>query len=93
MIAPVAVVTAGRRWRSYSVLAAALLVFGKKLRRPLFEKLYERFSVWPRSILLLVRSVRNHTVFSLDTAAWSIASSSWYDVSIAPVCERGLSIA
>lgn len=41
---PVAVVTAGRRWKSSWVFGMTLLVFEKMWRRPLFGKSYERLS-------------------------------------------------
>lgn len=93
MIAPVTVVTIGKRYRSFSVLGEALRILWKMWRKQFFEKSYGRFSVCPRSILLLVRSVRNLTAFSLDPAVWSIASSSMYEACTAPACGRELSFA
>lgn len=84
--------TGGRCWKFSSVFGAALLVFGTKWMRPLFVKLYERFSVWPLFSYLLVLSVKNRTAFLRDPATCSMVSSSMHEASTTPAYGKRLSI-
>lgn len=67
---------AGSSSKYFRARRASLLVFQQKCIRPLFAKLYGRFSPLRLSILQFVFSVRKQTAFSRNLAFKAKASTS-----------------